>query len=133
MIHTEDYCVVDGGCLANGQADAYAYGSYKIYLDGQEVEHVDRLPFPEAKTNNQAEYQAMILLLLHLVANPEYAGRKWVIRTDSTLVRKQLEGKWRVLGDNLKHLHQQAHSLLSQLDARLEYLNEKKVKEILGH
>ena len=62
-------------------------------------------------TNNQAEYNA---LLIALHAATKSAGEKIRIRCDSELIVKQLLGEYRVKSPDLKPLYEQAVDLLHQ-------------------
>jgi len=63
-------------------------------------------------TNNQAEYQA---LLIGLEAVIKLAPARLVIRMDSELIVKQLNGEYRVRNPDLKPLHDRARGLIGQL------------------
>ena len=61
-------------------------------------------------TNNVAEYRAVIAGLL---AAREFPSRTLVLRADSLLVIRQLQGTWRVKHPHLQPLHAEALALLS--------------------
>lgn len=65
------------------------------------------------KTNNQAEYSALILALEHLQKTD---NKEIIIHTDSQLVANQMNGKWRVKDEGLKELNSQARKLAIKLD-----------------
>lgn len=76
------------------------------------------------RTNNEAEYLALIELLKHLSEN---AIRNVVIRGDSQLVVHQVNGDWRVKEPHLWPLCAQAQSLFQEVDAaRLEWVPREK-------
>ena len=62
-------------------------------------------------TNNQAEYQAVIAALQKAIS---LGADRVVLRADSELVVRQLDGRYRVKKAALKPLYQQAGQLLSQ-------------------
>jgi ribonuclease HI len=64
------------------------------------------------KTNNQAEYLALIEGLKAISA---WKPDRLEIRLDSRLVVEQINGKWRVKDPELKGLHEQAKKLLDGL------------------
>lgn len=70
------------------------------------------------KTNNQAEYLALLLALYFL---NEYASPADTIRlaSDSQLLVKQFEGNYRVKNEGLKPLHALAQKLASSLQIEL--------------
>ncbi len=64
-------------------------------------------------TNNQAEYRAIIAALEHAIR----LGAKQVeVRSDSELVVRQINGRYRVKNLSLKPLYQQVKQLQSQLE-----------------
>jgi ribonuclease HI len=63
-------------------------------------------------TNNIAEYQGLIM---GLQAAGEYGPARLVIRLDSELVVRQLNGQYKVKSPNLQPLYQQARRLLAQM------------------
>jgi len=86
---------------------AFCDGSTKGYVGmvirapgKQEVSHV--VPI-DIITNNEAEYLALIKLLLKL--DPK---RRWKVYTDSMLVVKQINGDWGLKAENLKSYHDEA-------------------------
>lgn len=64
-------------------------------------------------TNNVAEYSA---LLAALVAAREKGWRALKVRTDSELLARQLQGRYKVKSPDLKPLHQEARQLVSSFD-----------------
>ncbi len=64
-------------------------------------------------TNNTAEYSALILGLEEAA---RLSAEKIVVRLDSELVVRQLEGRYRVKQPHLQNLHQQAKNLLQRFD-----------------
>jgi ribonuclease HI len=63
-------------------------------------------------TNNQAEYRAVIAALKKAI---ELGVERVDMRSDSELVVKQINGRYRVKNAALKSLHQQVKQLQSQL------------------
>lgn len=78
-------------------------------------------------TNNEAEYHGLILGLRHALA----AGAdEIVVRGDSQLVLRQLEGKYAVRAPNLKALYADAFSLLGKFRSfRLEWVRREQNAE----
>ena len=71
-------------------------------------------------TNNVAEYTGMIMGLEKAV---ERGDKKVLALTDSLLVVRQLQGKYRVRKDHLKPLHRRCLELIDQLESfRIEYV-----------
>ena len=63
-------------------------------------------------TNNWAEYQALLVGLVELIARG-YGGRSLAVRMDSELIVKQMKGEYKVKHPELKKLNAEAHTLLT--------------------
>ncbi len=87
--------------------------------DGSITKEISR--FIGIKTNNQAEYEAVLVALQEL--HMQHHLRPAVIQTDSQLLYYQLMGKYRVRNKNLKDSHQRALSLLNTMpDVKLSLI-----------
>ncbi|MFQ5664155.1 MAG: ribonuclease HI family protein [Terriglobia bacterium] len=64
-------------------------------------------------TNNVAEYRALLAALAYA---RQQGWRALKVRTDSELLARQLQGKYRVRSADLKPLHNEARQLISTLD-----------------
>jgi ribonuclease HI len=64
-------------------------------------------------TNNVAEYQALIA---GLEAARPFGARRIVVRADSQLLIRQLEGRYRVKTEHLRPLYEQARALLQEYE-----------------
>jgi ribonuclease HI len=64
-------------------------------------------------TNNVAEYKALIAVLEEA---KKLGAKKIIVRGDSELVIKQMKGIYRVRHPDMKPLHEQAKSLISQFE-----------------
>ena len=71
--------------------------------------------FNDPRTNNEAEYYAIILGLTHLV---EFGVRKVTIKTDSELVARQIDGTYRCKKDTLKPLLKRVRTLKAEYERR---------------
>lgn len=110
---------IDGGCRAGG----HAYGSIS---DGT---HLETFELPEARTNNEAEYQTLLRLLRRL--KPEDGCE---IFTDSRLLVGQLVWGWRIRAENLLPLQREAWNLLQNLPAvTLTWVRRDEIERRLGH
>ena len=110
-----DYLITcDGGSRGNG-ATNQGYGSYVISTrDGQK--EILRLDLGTA-TNNEAEYQTLIVALKDLSGRIQRAAKSpsaysLLIHTDSQLVVGQLTQGWKVKAANLRPLVDEATDLL---------------------
>jgi ribonuclease HI len=139
-----DYTITfDGGCSGNGTSDAQAYGSYHLATENKE-RLVSRVEFPEAHTNNQAEYNALIAAASDLRATIEKAGRSVEeftveIRGDCQVVLQQLqslqgEKAWKCKSQDLRVLKIQALELLQEFKSvTLVKVPRETCVELLGH
>lgn len=100
----------DGGSRGNpGPSGA---GAYLEDESGTPVARVYK--YLGETTNNVAEYSALIFGLKEALRQKT---KKLLIRMDSQLVVRQVEGKYRVKEPTLIKLHRQAMELLEQLPA----------------
>ncbi len=106
---TEPYIVeVDGSSRHNpGLA---GIGIRILAPDKTVLKEISR--FIGIKTNNQAEYEAMLLALKEIKSLPRHPV---VIQTDSELVYYQLKGDYRVRNPELKKLHTWVSNLLQRM------------------
>jgi len=96
----------DGGARGNpGEAGAGAF------IEGPNPVRLYR--YLGTTTNNEAEYQALILALRHLVAD---GVRVVELRSDSELMVNQLNGRYKVKALHLKPLWAEAKALLERFD-----------------
>ena len=97
------YC--DGASRGNpGQAGA---GALLISPDGEEIPLTRYLG---EKTNNQAEYEGVLLGLEELVRR---GAKEIEVRADSQLLIRQLDGQYRVKHEGLRPLYKKAMEYLS--------------------
>lgn len=100
---------IDGAARGvNGQG-ATASG-FVVFQDGFKV-FEDAHVYPEPHTNNFAEYGALIMALAWAV---QYEIPDFLVRSDSQLVVRQMNGQYRV-GPELLALHDQAKKLSRQV------------------
>ncbi len=80
--------------------------------------------FIGTKTNNQAEYEA---LLAALGTAENFRSANIIFRTDSELIFRQITGKYKVRDNKLKRYHQRALEMMAKFaNARLEYIPREK-------
>lgn len=95
---------IDGASRGNPGPAAYA-----VVLrapDGTKVAEISKCIGRE--TNNTAEYYALIAALDYATANAIHALR---VRSDSELLVRQMQGRYRVKSEELKPLHERAQKL----------------------
>ena len=98
---------VDGASRGNpGEA---GFGIHVTALDGSEVASL--FGYLGKATNNVAEYQALVHGLRFALARGASAVE---VFSDSELLVRQLEGRYRVKSAGLQPLHREAQSLLAR-------------------
>src|SRR6059058_5648324 len=118
-------CYFDGACPRNQfgtkgrMKAAFAVGDHEIF---REVPDLQTSSGP-LRSNNIAEYIALILLLEHV----HQIGRRtrpkgYVICGDSQLVTRQMQGEYRVKTPHLVPLHAGARELSSDLDIEFRWV-----------
>lgn len=121
-------CIIDGGYDNIRKRNPYC--SVKIYgNDGELVYYANRVTV-KATTNNQAEYQALILCLKYLT---EYAelGYHHEILSDSRLLVEQVNCNWQVRDTTLQYLWKVVHQ--HKLPYSLIWVPRSIIVKELGH
>lgn len=113
------FLYTDGASRGNpGRAAIGAIG-YQVSTDGTEERfHISE--YIGTKTSNQAEYQAVIQGLEQAIKEkPDLL----ILRSDSQLLVRQLQGRYRVKSPKILPLFQQVLELLGQLrDVKFEHI-----------
>ena len=97
-------CFTDGASRGNPGPSAYAY--VLVSIDGQVVE--EGSGFLGRRTNNEAEYQALIA---GLTAAGRLGATSLEVYSDSELMVRQMTGSYRVSSPRLRPLYQEAQAL----------------------
>ena len=100
---------VDGG--ARGNPGPAGYGVY--IRDGKGTQIAQLSEYLGQKTNNVAEYSALLAALEYAVSH-RYRALKVI--SDSELMVRQMIGQYRVSSPDLKPLYEKARNLVRQLD-----------------
>jgi len=100
---------VDGG--ARGNPGPAGYGVYLRDPSGAAIKQLSE--YLGHRTNNAAEYSALLAALEYAVA---HGIRALKVISDSELMVKQMKGQYRVSSPDLKPLYEKARSLVRQLD-----------------
>ncbi len=122
--HAPVECFFDGACRGNQFA---AKGPMWVaYVVGSE-EHVHEIPdllssSGPARTNNIAEYQALIRLLRRLHELDRDGLSHYAVSGDSQLVVYQMLGRYHVQDAKLLGLHQEAQRLASGLNVTFRWV-----------
>ena len=119
---------VDGGTRNQGDKNRITWESYGSFCDDDG--HVTHFELPQAATNNEAEYMALIELLKTL---PDNEKDEVLIYTDSRLLVGHLERNWKVKAKNLRLLVVQALFYLGKTNAHLKWVERKVIVQRLGH
>jgi len=99
---------IDGAARGNPGPAAYAY---IIVRDGHpQIEEAGCLG---SATNNVAEYTALVNALQRAA---ELGGKRVLIRSDSELLVKQMNGEYRVKNEQLRELYEEARQLVKRFD-----------------
>src|SRR5438270_3900461 len=100
---------VDGG--ARGNPGPAGYGVYIRDADGTAIAQLSE--YLGHRTNNFAEYSALLAALEHAMSN---GYRALKVISDSELLVRQMTGQYRVNSPDLKPLYEKARSLVRRLD-----------------
>ena len=99
----------DGAPRGNpGKAGAGAV----VYKDNKELFSLRK--FLGIKTNNYAEYMALICALQELTKTNEYKKAKVEVYADSKLLIEQANGNWKVKNENIKPLFAELMNLVKE-------------------
>ena len=102
----------DGGARGNPGPAASAF----VVIENGKVIHKDASYLGE-RTNNEAEYEALLMALRWLNKNKESVAESRVrFFLDSELLVRQLNGNYKVKSKNLKPLFEKALALTQKLD-----------------
>jgi ribonuclease HI len=112
----------DGG----GQSPGPVTAACTVELsDGSFYEDVKRF---DQGTHNIAEYRALILGLRLAL---KHGARRVVVKGDSTLVVKQVNGEWKTKNPELRRLRTQAEELLAQFkSSHVEWIPRKENRRV---
>ncbi|MEO8725346.1 MAG: ribonuclease HI family protein [Acidobacteriaceae bacterium] len=101
---------IDGG--SRGNPGPAAYG---VYLQDANGKCVDELcEFLGVKTNNVAEYSALLAALRYAI---EKEFRDLQVVSDSELLVKQMQGRYRVNSPDLRPLYEEARRMVQKLSS----------------
>ena len=101
----------DGGSRGNPGHSGYGL---VIYNDSQKILFKES-KYLGIKTNNEAEYSGLIGALDWLNQNQDTKIAKINFYSDSQLMIRQIQGKYKVKAPNLKPLFQKAQELISSI------------------
>jgi ribonuclease HI len=132
-----DYVLTfDGGSKGN---PGWGYGSYAIARVQDGAQRLERLDLGDGYTSNEAEYDTLIAALQDLLQRIEEAGRQpqefgLEIRGDSTLVIRQIQGKWQAKEPRMKERRDRCLRLLRRFGTvELKTQPREESVRVLGH
>ena len=99
---------IDGG--ARGNPGDAGYGAYVASPSGEPIAEV--WGFLGTRTNNYAEYVALLAALTYAIRSGAGSCR---IRSDSELLVRQIQGRYKVRHPSLQVLHRRARALIGNL------------------
>jgi ribonuclease HI len=118
----------DGGARGNPGPAAAAF----VVVESGKIVHKDSTYLGE-RTNNEAEYEALLIALKWLNKNKEsVAESKIRFLLDSELMVRQLNGDYKVKSKNLKPLFTKALALTQKLDNEKEFMFIRREKNKLA-
>ncbi len=125
----------DGGSRGN---PGPAYGSFRIQRKGARAAITRRMRFGHG-TNNEAEYWALLAGLRALLSQLRAAKIdprqvRLVVRGDSQLVIRQLQGEWKAKDPRMRELRDLASQLLEPFDeVHLAHQDRARSVAMFGH
>jgi len=128
--------VFDGGSRGN---PGPGYGSYAITRTDTGTQHLERIDFHRRMTNNEAEYETLIVALENLLAEDGRLGRSpsdcnMEIRGDSRLVVEQVAGRWKARDPRMARYRDKVRRLLRRFgSSKLVQQPREKSVAVLGH
>jgi ribonuclease HI len=147
------HCYVDGGCIGGSPGKAI-YWSVGLELDRRtgETAILYRRRLQEARTNNEAEWFAVLEILRELVAyysglpatklypylGKPKRGARVIIYSDSQLVERQFTSEWRTRSARLRPLAYEARELVRKLErldvaVKIQWVPRSENVKRLGH
>jgi ribonuclease HI len=132
-----DYILIfDGGSRGN---PGWGYGSYALTRVQDGAQRLERLELGDDYTNNEAEYDVLIAALRDLIGRIEKAGRQPAefsleVRGDSTLVIRQVQGRWKAREPRMRQRRDACQRLLQRFAAaELKIQPREESVRVLGH
>jgi ribonuclease HI len=123
-------CYFDGACPGNQFGTKGPMRAAFVEGETRVVREVPDLVTSSGalRSNNIAEYQALILLLRHLdqFEKGAHARRAYLVCGDSQLVIRQMRREYRVRNPHLTPLHSEASRLSSRLDVEFRWIPREK-------
>ncbi|KUO42993.1 MAG: hypothetical protein APU95_02585 [Hadesarchaea archaeon YNP_N21] len=128
LFMTEVEVHVDGSCEPVNPGGIASYG-YVIYKDGKKIASNSGVVEGGPTSNNVAEYWAAIKALEWLKDNG-FAPEEVVLRSDSSLMINQLEGRYKVRAWRILPLYQNLQKLLADFKKiRFEWIPREENEE----
>ncbi len=91
------------------------------------------------KTNNEAEYLALLMALRYLVQlfkinaeNDQFSASQIVVKLDSQLVVKQLNSEWKIKNERMRRLSEEVDECCQQLPCPIQFEHVRREKNELA-
>lgn len=121
----------DGLCQPKNPGGIATYG-FVVFRDGRRIHEgrgIAGTPYTPSSTNNVAEYTGVVKALEYL-ADQKLSEDAVIVRGDSELVIKQLNGEYKVKSPNLALLHARARELFLRFpDLKFEWVPREKNRD----
>ena len=112
-----DTIILEADGAYRGKDGGVASYGYLVKKDSETVREDYNILVEENVTNNYAEYMAVIKGLKWIKeADPQF--EKIIIKSDSQLVVKQVNGEWNVNSDNLISLYKEVKDLIGYFEEK---------------
>jgi len=115
----------DGGSRGNPGKSACAF----LIVEDKEILH-EESHFLGIKTNNEAEYNAIIFALQWITKNNRLNEKEIEIISDSELVIKQINGDYKIKKTHLKELSEKIVKIIK--DKEVSFSNSRRENEFIS-
>ncbi|MBS3782597.1 MAG: reverse transcriptase-like protein [Candidatus Thermoplasmatota archaeon] len=112
-----DNIILEADGAYRGKDGGVASYGYLVKKNTETVREDYNILLDERVTNNYAEYMAVIKGL-KWIKDSDLEFGKIIVRSDSQLVVKQVNGEWSVNSDNLKDLHKEVKELIRYFEEK---------------
>jgi len=112
-----DSIILEADGAYRGKDGGVASYGYLVKKDSKTVREDYNILLDEDVTNNYAEYMAVIKGL-RWIKDADLEFEKIIIRSDSQLVVKQVNGEWSVNSENLKGLYEEVKALIGYFEEK---------------
>jgi len=112
-----DSIILEADGAYRGKDGGVASYGYLVKKDSETIREDYNILLDENATNNYAEYMAVIKGL-RWIKESDLGFEKIIIKSDSQLVVKQVNGEWSVNSENLKDLYKEVKDLIGYFEEK---------------